>query len=106
MVFTLSSTAKADPSLFSANGDGTHFAKHFVASGVLYTGSYLFMHDVLGCTKTDSFIFGAFTTLLIGFTYKYMEQMNQTSNVSFGKPMIYNGIGVVVPAVLLWHFDL
>ena len=98
---------RADAEGFLSNGtQREHFAYHFVASGAIYTGSYLFVHDVLGCTKTDSVIFSAFTTLLIGFTYKYMEQMHQTSNVDFGRPMIYNSIGVFVPAVVLWRFDL
>jgi hypothetical protein len=105
LVVGFSQVSKAEGLL----GDSTereHFAYHFAASGALYTAQYLFMHDVLGCTKTDSFIFSAFSTLLIGFTYKALEQMDQSQNVDFGRPMIYNGIGVVIPAIVLWHFDL
>ena len=93
-------------SLFSANGEGTHFTEHFLASAAIFSGIYIGMHDGLGADKTTSFVFGAFTSLLIGFTYKYTEQMGQTAPVDFGKPMLYNAIGVAVPAVVLIHFDL
>lgn len=94
-------------SLFSANGDGTHFAEHFIASGSIYTGMYFFMHDGLGCNKWDSFIFSATTALVIGFTYKYMEGMEEGYMPhNFGKAMIFNGIGVAVPAIVLWRFNL
>lgn len=81
-----------------------HFAEHFTSSAALYTAFYSTMHYGLGVSRTDSFIFSAFSTLLIGFTYKYIEQMNQPSNVNFGKPMLYNTIGVVTPAIILFQF--
>lgn len=94
-------------SLFSANGDGTHFAEHSVASGLIFSGVYLAMHDGLGAPQFTSFAFGAFTSLVIGFTYKYMEGMEDGKMPSnFGKSMIFNGIGIAVPAIVLMHFDL
>lgn len=90
-------------------GDSTersHFAVHFLVSGAIYSGIYLFSHDVMEIDKPNSFIIGAVTTLLLGLTYKCMEQMDQSTPVDFKRPMIYNGFGILLPAIVLWHFDL
>lgn len=101
-------TSKAQdppPSLFSESGDGTHFMKHFITSSVIYTGLYLFTNKKLRCFKMDSFIFSAFTTLLIGFTYKYVQGLEEGYvPPNLGKAMLFNGIGVAIPAMILVHF--
>ena len=65
LLLVLASQARGE-GLLGDTTERQHFAYHFLASGAIYTGSYLFVHDVLGCDKTDSFIFSAFTALLIG----------------------------------------
>jgi len=102
----LCASANAE-SLFSANGDGTHFAEHFVSSGLIFTGTYLAMHDGLGAPKLTSTIFGVAVAEVAGFTYKYMEWMQEGyMPKNMGKSMLFNQIGIFVPAVLVIHFNL
>jgi hypothetical protein len=95
----LSSTA-ASESLFSSNSQLYHLGEHTLASGTIYEGVYLTMHDGLKATKLQSFCFGALTSLAAGFAYKDMEQMQQSTPVNFGRSMTYNVIGVALPALL------
>ena len=77
-----------------------------LASGIIFSGLYLGMHDSLGADKTTSFIFSASITLAVGFIYKVAEQMSQSTPVNFGKPMLYNTAGIIIPAIPLIKLDL
>jgi hypothetical protein len=102
----LSNYASAD-SIFSASGDGTHFAEHFLASAAIYTGTYGVMHAGLGCTKLESFILALAVTEVAGFGYKYMEWMQEGyMPPNMVKSMIFNQVGIAVPAIVIWRGNL
>jgi hypothetical protein len=84
----------------------THFAEHFVASGVIFTGGYLFMHDGLGMPQSHSFIISAIITLTVGFAYKATEgAINGRMPANTGQAMLFNAAGVAAPGLVLTTFD-
>lgn len=98
-------TAKADV-VTSSDPNLEHFAAHFGISYMLNTFSYGVCRKALGLTQKDSFIFSAFTTLAIGFTFKYLEVMNGGNTSSWGSSMLQNaaGVGASIGTMYIFKF--
>lgn len=78
-----------------------HDLSHFGTSYFFTTFGYGLNCKALHMDKTHAFIFSAFTTLVIGMTYKAME--NHPTNV--GRSMIGNGFGVLGSYITISMFD-
>ncbi len=84
--------------------DTEHLMKHVGFSAAINIGVYSWMHWGLGAPKIVSAIAANFVSLLAGFTYKYMEQMNQTAPVQFGRPMLENAVGNLAATLVIIQF--
>jgi hypothetical protein len=73
-----------------------HNVAHFGASFAINQFSYAFYTKAFRMDKNTALGFSIFTTLLVGFTYKYMEAMSTTTPgiPGLGQSMLWNGIGV------------
>lgn len=83
----------------------THDVAHFGASFAIETFTYGIVKKSLKLSETESFAISVFTTFLIGFTYKYVEQMNQINNVNFDRPMFFNAVGIGSAVLTIKMFD-
>lgn len=100
----LSCIANADQYLVDASHDSTvHATAHIGTSYIINTFVYGVMYKGLKCDRTDSIFFALFTTLVIGATYKLLENPDSSA---FGTSMLYNGIGAAasIGTILMFRF--
>lgn len=93
LVFTigvlLPTTAKADdPAL--------HFAAHFGMSYAISNITFGIAERAFKANPTDAFIFAMATTLMVGAVYKVLSTGPNypQAGASFGRAMLYDGLGV------------
>lgn len=87
--------AKADES----HENVVHATAHFGASYALNHLFYTINRKGFQMDKGNALVFSIFTTLAIGFTYKYMEAMSQPVGTNVGpdmlRAMVWNSAGIV-----------
>lgn len=76
-----------------------HATAHFGASFAINQTLYTVNRQILQMDKPNALIFSVFTTLAIGFTYKYMEVMSTPLGTDvtqdMARAMIWNVAGVL-----------
>lgn len=92
-----------------ADEAGAHFMAHFGGSYMINTISYGFYRRAFRMDATSAMIASSCTTLLIGFTYKYMQAMEEGQMpANTGKAMLQNlgGVAASNVSIFMFKFDL
>lgn len=88
------------------NEQFVHDTAHFGASYAINMFSYGLFRKAFKMDQTNALIFSAFTTLAIGFTYKYMEGMESGQMpANLGRAMLLNTAGVGGAVFTVKAFD-
>lgn len=84
-----------------------HFSAHAGISYALTTAVYGFTEKVLMCDRTESFIFAAVVTTMIGAAYKMTEISPGDSQwpASFGRAVMFNTAGILAAGITINVFN-
>ena len=94
-------TARADDSTL------LHFSAHAGISYALTTAVYGFTEKVLMCNRTESFIFAAVVTTIVGAAYKMTELSPSDSQwpATFGRAVGFNTAGILAAGITINVFN-
>ena len=87
--------------------DSVHFAAHVGASYAINTFTYGLARKGFHFEKTDSLIFAAFTTLVVGAMWKVLESnsLQPINGSDFKTSMFRNALGTGLSAGTMIMFD-
>lgn len=108
ILMLIGTIAKAAPgdNLDTEHDQFVHACAHIGMSATLNTFFLGFYKKMFQMERRPAMGFAAFTTLLVGLSYKYMQPKGVNDGSAIAQSMLQNSIGVILSDLIVIQFDM